>query len=855
MPLTNTNINKLNQEKELQGYKQLLCSRLGDGWSEPCELKTFPHFIVKSRDVKKKRENKNKKKRGDLSEPTVGKGDEGERKLLSAVKKLIQLDNCPHGYFISDTELEGYEDTSLQIDAILVSPHGIVVFEAKQYDNVREAVVKGEEQLDKRVQAVEDILEKKISVRGAIVLPFKEKNPKQDITSRYDILYSQDLEEQRFSHYLNHNETVLDTSKEDKEKALAKILTLTFLREDYPSTEEEAIHLEAQKIFYCKGRKYNGSFKTPSFNSIILTNEQRENAKLMQGKNTVINGPYGCGKTITIIKAIQNKVKHLGKGDQLKILFLSGQLAFNSNKEAHYLPFLNIIKALIEEALSGYTYVIKGYNENTFHDERIPIFIELCLLSEELLAGNITALPLTDYDVFILEETNALTETEMNTCIKCFKGPRATRSGRKRYPVTWVTTSMSASELLQKYPVFKGNHFTQIHVSDTSMRNTSEIISFANSVESYIAPECFPSSKMSVNNTPEGIPISYFYDKTDELVIDEIAFTVERWLVVPGFVPSQLLIIDTESDGQLLSIFKSKGISLRENYSESKHHDAPLFLQASKDPIESIVAGGEWAALILYFKYETVMSQKAVHLFNKRIISRAKAKIYLFSDHPVDEAFSERNVTGVNSDESKSIALLSDKNSVTAFSTGNESLDQKAEIKEPAKKLTCDDVKNIVAFTDLFSTQRYHFLCVKKRDNVLNFDLLNFAAFHETGNAAFYSYKDQSDVWLIQHHDDLHTVYLVSTSESTDALKSAQNYFLDKYNVKLPVICKDPEFRDENGDLKDKNWRMKASRINLLINTFTSRRSLAPVRNSRWIEVSGHSGIEMFLEALKRGKL
>ena len=825
MPVRNVNIKKLDQESELQGYKQLLCSRLGHGWAEPDSLQTFPYFLVKSRDASKKRENKNKGKRGDFSDPVEGKGDKGERELLSAAKRLKQFYKCPSGYFISDTELEGYEDNSLQIDAIFISPDGIVVFEAKQYNNAVEAVRKAERQLDKRVEAIKHILNEQISVHGATVLPFTDKGTEQNIKSKYHVLFKQDLHHNNFSDYLNDCKRSSVISREDKENALAKILTLTFLREDYPSSEEQAIHLEAQRIFFKKDRKYNGVFKTPSFNSITLTNEQEQNAKSMRNRNTVINGPYGCGKTITIIKAIQNQVRNLKKGEKLRILFLSGQLAFSANKKVHYSPFLNIAKVLIKEALaeSDKDFVVKGYEENVRYNEGIPIFIELCMLSEELLAScsqmhignsrylnkNFTALPLTDYDIFVLEETNALTEKEMNTCVTCFKEPKTKTEGSKHHPIIWVTTSLSTSEFLEKCPIFKANGFYQIHVSDNSMRNTSEVVSFSNLVETYIAPERFPSSRMSRNNTPEGIPISYYYCETDASIIDEIVLTVERWLDVPDFTPSQLLIINAVDDKKLSSTLKLKKIPLKKNDCQDEHNEASLLLHAFKDPVESVLAGGEWAVLILYFKYETILSHRAVQLFNKRIMSRASAKVYLFSDYKVDEISLERNIDYYVDPE------------------------KNAESKE-TKQLTGSEVRKFLDDAMVSSVQEYN--------------LLNFAVVSESSNASLNSDEPDSDVWLIQHRDTPDRVYLMSTSLSTHTLQQARNYFVEQFNVKLPVVCEDPELKDDDYDPKCENWKAKISRVKVLIDTFGSPQSSCPVfKMSEWIEIRSHENIEKFL--------
>ena len=819
--------------------------RLGDNWSNPKKFYTYPHFLVKSRIVHKTRENKLKDKKSGKRKTAEGRGDRGERKLLSAAKELTDLDNCPRGYFISDTNLgDCHPDDDLQLDAIFISPDSIVAFEVKDYDNVEEAVAKAMDQLDKRLKAIDQLVHKKIPVFGAIALPFTDICWKVSTATKSGysvrILFKQDLQRDIFSGYLKQWEGKSSVSEEDKENALAKTLLFTFLGECYPTSEEEFIHLEAQKIFLRRNRNYKGSFLIPSFNSITLTPEQIKNAKDMsdmQSGVAVINGPYGSGKTITVIKAIQNRVK---PGVKLNILFLSAQMAFNSIKILHYSPFLETVKGLIEEALFSYEYVITGYNENFIsHEGKKPISIKLSLLTgctSRSLENLTEHWENDDKNIVILDETNALTDDEMEKFVTYFQ---------KHNTLTWVTSNLGDSDLSQKYSIFKNCRFKSIHTNANSIRNTSEIISFANQVETIIAPERFPSGKMLRSNTPEGIPISHCYEEEDSSRIESLIFTIKRWLKVPSFKPSQLLVVNAENDENVLFELKKAKLPFQE-YSSHVDGNAFLFLQEhSKDPIESIVAGGEWEVMIFYCSHQTITSNKATHLFNKRIISRVTTKLYLFSNYPVEQSSSGKGAHLPSSeDEQESSVSKNDEPSIKVEKVHNQDkvFMQNIEQQEVSSQTMNEHFLVFEALEKRIKTiksKHYHHLLI-----VNGYRMINFEVFDN---------EKRNDVWLTQELGTPHNIYLFTTNGLSATLQDARGYFTENYNVRLPLLYGSSPLSNKNAEESLENCKEKVARLSTLLDTFApSQRIPRAAEGSGWVEFSSAKDTEVLLKSLKK---
>ena len=862
--------------------------RLGDNWSNPKKFYTYPHLLVKSRIVHKTREYKLKDKKSGTSETTEGRGDRAERKLLSAVKELKDLENCPHGYFISDTNLgDCHPDDELQLDAIFISPDSIVAFEVKDYHNVEEAVAKAMDQLDKRLKAIDQLVQKKIPVSGAIVLPFTDKYPKDGTTTKSGylvrILFQQDLHCDIFSGYLKQWEGKSSAREEDKENALAKTLLFTFLSDCYPASEEEFIHLEAQKIFLRRNRNYKGSFIIPSFNSIELTEEQKKNAKdmsNMQSGIVVINGPYGSGKTFTVIKALQNRVKKLEPGVKLNILFLSAQMAFNGVKTLHYSPFLETVKGLIEEALSPYECIITGYNDELInHREEKPISIKLSLSTSRTSLESLTKhWENNDKDIIILDETNALTSDEMEEIIKHFEKKEEVKEVKKLYikdnTVIWVTSNLDDSDFSQKYWILENYQFKSIRANANSIRNTSEIISFANQVETIIAPERFPSGEMLRSNTPEGIPISHCYEEKDSSRVKSLILTIEKWLEVPSFKLSQLLVVNAENDEHLLSEMKKAKLPFRE-YSKPVDGVSFLFLQEhSKDPIESIVAGGEWEVMIFYCSHQTITSNKATHLFNKRILSRVTTKLYLFSNYPVEQSSLEKGAqqpsredeqeSSVNkNDEQTQLPSRQDKQESSASkineqaqlhsiedeqeSSVNKNDKQHIKVEKEQDKEFMQNIEQQEVFNALKKIigtipKTYRDLLIKDGYKMLNFEVFDS--------------KKRNDVWLTQELGTSHNICLFTLNECLDTLQDARDYFDQTYSVRLPLIHNSCWLSNKDSEQSLETCKEKVVRLSLLLDRHARRQTRQQdAKGPRWVEFSSAEYSEEFLKSFnKTGK-
>ena len=156
-----------------------------------------------------------------------------------------------------------------------------------------------------------------------------------------------------------------------------------------------------------------------------------------------------------------------------------------------------------------------------------------------------------------------------------------------------------------------------------SLRNTPEIVEFAEGEKSFLTPERYPSKDMSVPNSATGLRVERTFESKDEERINKIAEMAEKWEWIPK---SDLLFVDFENTPSLFQKLQSRNIPVcRLDDYEIHRSDRFLFLQRS-DPIEAIVAGAEWPVLIIHAKVD------AVKLFSKRIISRATTKLYVFMD-------------------------------------------------------------------------------------------------------------------------------------------------------------------------------------------------------------------------------
>ena len=537
----------------------------------------------------------------------------------------------------------------LETDGIFVNKSRIIIFEVKDKDSVTDAVNEAVPQLRERAEAVIDITNGKIPLTGVIVLPFNP-NPTYDEGSlEFHILGVDDLKPEKFTNWINAEvSNSKQENADDQINAMAKILFFVCLKHWFPTSDAEAIEYESERIALQRHTEYHRCFKT-TFNSINFTTFQRNVAKEMRGSNTVLSGGYGTGKTVTTVLAVQKLIEEsMRKGTlakkKKKILFVSGQGFFDTTpSNLHYSPFLENARKWIREAIkkqvgksiASIKYKIEDYLNSKCYLEEPSILVHLCLLTNEIIGSwERNSLSFKDYDLIILEESTALSIQDMDIVIKCFYDSKQSRDSEDS--TFWVTTTLCSKDFKEKYPNFKD--FKDLSMRGSGLRSTLEIATLCNAFQSYFSPEHYPSVEMSATDMWEGISVTYhcqFYStKRFKLVRD----TIQDWLVPPQRRKQLLIIECQESEGLFNYLLENKiPVCRYKDYSDSSKYDSILFLQPKYDPIEAIVCGAEWSALMFHFQYSVLYSHKAFSVMNKRVISRSIAKVYLFSNAILDD--------------------------------------------------------------------------------------------------------------------------------------------------------------------------------------------------------------------------
>ena len=333
---------------------------------------------------------------------------------------------------------------------------------------------------------------------------------------------------------------------------------------------------------------------------------------------------------------------------KIKILLISAQ-SFLSNEELNYSPFLENVRRWITEAMfkvvDDSLFRIQDYQKHKDCGEEPRFLVELCLLTKTILGDWFEdVLSFKGYSLIILEECMALTIQEMSIIRKCYL--EAKQENHCSEILFWIILTSSSEEFKRRYPEFE--EFKSLSIKGDGLRSTLEIATLCNAFQTHFNPERYPSVEISAIKMWEGIPITHCCDFLDTSRFHRIKQTINEWLDPPER-RAQLLIIDCEDSDGLFRYLTRAGVPVCKYNDYQDESDKVLFLNNS---VEAIVCGAEWTLLIFHCKYNTFYSRDIASLVNKRIISKAVARVYFFTNGIVDQD-KVLPLTEINIDNSK----------------------------------------------------------------------------------------------------------------------------------------------------------------------------------------------------------
>ena len=386
------------------------------------------------------------------------------------------------------------------------------------------------------------------------------------------------------------------------------------------------------------------------YNFIKLSEFQKRLSQYILNGSFLVCAPYGAGKTVAILHAIKEHIVSASKHNkETKILYMSAQ-AFLSEVDLHFSPFLKIVEDWIKDICDDCHIKADIIRHTKFQvissiqidyiltklNATVKFFVHL--LKENEFNSILLMQKRTDkFDIIVLEETHALSATQMNSIMAQFGSLQEREVREVEGSKVWLVTNRDTSGL-----ILEGSNFSDIFGTKNqenelhSLRNTVAIARLAESMN-WLLPERYPTAIMRPNpNICDLFRTSYFSVPGDEERCNKIVEVIKRWLWIPK---NQLLILDYEKT-DLLKKLKDNDISISTYLDYPTTSETFLYLEES-DPIEAIVAGAEWPVVVIQIKKSTMNSPRAAGKPNKRIISRATTKIYLFSDTRFDKEVDE----------------------------------------------------------------------------------------------------------------------------------------------------------------------------------------------------------------------
>ena len=626
-----------------------MIKHFGQEWLYPEKLHIYPHFILEKLSIAEKCRVDVKLK----------------QEFFKAVK-ILQAQDKLHGYFMFDFNFTFIVyDAPLEFQIAFVSKDVIKVIELEDCkDNIEDTEIR----LKERIETLKYLSDSNIPVEGVVVFPFKFR-PSSLASEAYTTLYikeqitefASELETELKT--LHHSYQLSSEATFDTKGTIARLIYYAISIQSYATSAEGAMYEVAMWLFSEYDDEDITEFTRMPYNSINLTMAQKALKDDLVASNvpcTILSGAYGIGKSVVIVNAIKELIKKTGK---LKILFMSAQ-SFLDNAELKFSPFLLMIEQWFEELFEPKQKLIKivTHTENLklainslemkFGNEDVTFFTYLLKEGDiDMLCSDSLSLNIFEkFDIIVLEETHTLSLSKMEKIIIRFNHLKKSK--------LWISSNSKSLEPPSCCKVLPKESCEELK----NWRNTPEITTLAEEMESVLIPERYPSIPMSVPCSSSGLSVDCMYEIDDKERVTKIVERAERWQWLPR---SDLLFIDCENSN-LFQELHNKGIPVYQ-YNESKAFQADkfLFLQRN-DPVESITAGAEWPVFIIHVKRKTLNESDAVTVFSKRIISRVTTKLYLFSDRKWS--------SGIEKDKSKD-AFMGGNTSINAETLTNSSVE------------------------------------------------------------------------------------------------------------------------------------------------------------------------------------
>ena len=471
------------------------------------------------------------------------------------------------------------------------------------------------------------------------------------------------------------------------------MLELSYFKPNHPKTKKDAISRAGLRLQCQVPFSKITEYAQICFNSIQLTDIQKDIRDKLSEGNSILRGSYGVGKSVAIISAIKELIKEFMKENatnkNIKILFISAQSLLTS-EDLQISPFLCMVQNWIEEIskpfglenpqILSYTKFLnkeKGIADvmrtRTSSHEGV-IFYSYLLKHKDLdhlntatspptsPATSQATLPITSlsdkFDVIVLEETHAFKSRMMQELVEAFEIAARKESKEKNFKVWMCSNAEILDAESGTCESFKIIPSKEKNKETMNLRNTHAIAKLAEAINTDIAPERYPSLPMPTPAFKCNIPTDYKYEPDDNKRLRKIVKRAKSWERLLSKSP--LLIIDCEDSGLQ---YELQNEDLPVNMNTHKFEPGGLLFLKHSDPVEAIVAGAEWHLMIIHIKLETMHSINGAKLFNKRVISRATTKVIIFSDRKILQAESKSTLVDRDVESSPKIGSTEEQNS------------------------------------------------------------------------------------------------------------------------------------------------------------------------------------------------
>ena len=780
-----------------------IADEFGENWIKPKQLIVCPDFIVDHYETSlTTQRDLDTELMLDFSGAIIKILEEKNNVIVEEGNRLCSLS----GYLMFDVDLKDLRPgENMKIHAMLFSSQMVRVIEVLDDENCLESA---EKHLTRLTRAIATFVKDKVPVKGVIVFPRTLRQPTSFMTSENLLLYKDELEKVFMGFYDTF--PVSDHITEDVKAALAEMFQICYFNQCHPRSKEQAFRRAAQRLFLQRPEEVIKDCAQIDFNLIKLTDIQTGiKDKLLVG-NTLVWGGYGMGKSVAIVAAVKElieKYKKLvkekaSKQTDFKILFLSAQ-GLLSDKDLPSSPFLLMIEKWVREVcedigcdgdldiLSHTLFVNRSINfamqtQTRNRNKQDVIFCSYLLKRDDFKILTTSGQLLCNFDIIVLEETNAIESSLITDFASCFK--REFTINQKN-PKVWMTSNTEK-------PNFNLPGFTvspKSHVTPYNFRNTPAIFKLADAINSNIGPERYPSTVLPASLIKCQIGLTYEFESDAQKRLGKIIKEVKKWKQM--LKNSSLLLIDCE-DASLYQELVNENICFK-TYKD-KYDINELLVLHHLDPIEAVVAGAEWQVIIMHITAKTMNSIDVIKLFSKRIISRATIKIVIFSDRYLDITKIENsNLTDdENSDcikesidkiqyenfEEKQIELSSEYNHYNGTAMNTDTLsNNSAERFVSTESEFSDDVGNAIKnFEKFYSNmtssdekfkryEGYTFIQIRHLDDSLR---------HESNDTYLVHWRDKACVVQL-NCDDLNSCKVVQSRSLLENM----------WNVKLPAYC------------------------------------------------------------------